>query len=473
MGPTAHVQKQLLDAFGMVPTAGQKKFFESFSAFISRVSPGEVFILKGYAGTGKTSLMRTLTKVLPGLKRKVVLLAPTGRAAKVLALRTGKPAYTLHKALYVPKMQGGRVSFTLRENKSSYTVYVVDEASMVGLAQTAEASFEGRNLLEDLLEYVHSGVGCKLLLIGDPAQLPPVGTEVSPALDADVIQGLTFEPPTTHELTEVVRQEAGSQILLNATTIRSLQEDASVQTPKFSVGKEVIRLVDSYEVEDALQAAYGRHGRDQVALIVRSNKRANLYNREIRRRILGLENELAPGDLVMVVRNNYHWLGNKSKAGFLANGEVAEVQQLRKQQELHGFRFAEATLRLVDYPEMDAIDCVVMLNVLDHEGPSLPYADAKRLYDSVRQDYAHLSGFRHFEAVRNDPYLNALQLKFAYAVTCHKAQGGQWNQIFIEQAWLPNGEVDLDYLRWLYTAFTRAVDRVYLLGFPDAYFKEQ
>lgn len=470
MGPTAYVQQQLLEAFGMEPTMGQRKFFEEFAAFLSRVEPGEVFVLKGYAGTGKTSLMRTLSKVLPGMKRKVVLLAPTGRAAKVLALRTGKQAFTLHKALYTPKMQGGRITFSLRENKSTYTVYVVDEASMVGLAQTAEASFEGRNLLEDLLEYVHSGVGCKLLLIGDPAQLPPVGTEVSPALDPAVIETLTFQRPTTLELTEVVRQAADSQILFNATTIRTLQEQPS-QIPQFNTGMEVMRLVDAYEVEDALQSAYGRNGRDQVALIVRSNKRANLYNREIRRRILGLENELAAGDLVMVVRNNYHWLGNKSKAGFLANGEVAEVLQLRKQQELHGFRFAEATLRLVDYPDMEPLECVVMLNVLDHEGPSLPYAESKRLYDSVRQDYAHLTGYKHFEAVRNDPYLNALQLKFAYAVTCHKAQGGQWSQIFIEQAWLPNGEVDLDYLRWLYTAFTRAVDKVYLLGFPDPYFK--
>ncbi len=465
------LESDLIRNFGFEPTVDQRSALKGLSGFCLSTNAGEVFLLKGYAGTGKTTLIRTLVKTLPSYKRKTMLLAPTGRAAKVMSQYTGKAAFTIHKYIYRPKKDaGGRAVFNLRENKGVNTIYIVDEASMIN-DMGSDPSLASGSLLKDLLDFVKSGVNCKVMLVGDVAQLPPVGSDQSPALDASYL-GVHYRHESIEvEMTEVMRQLGESQILKNATALRHKQLENDFSPPKFETGKEVIRLVEGSEVEDALNDSFRDAGREGTAVIVRSNKRASLYNQQIRARILWQEDEISAGDFLMVVKNNYFWLEDGTKAGFIANGDIIELLQIYEYKELYGYRFARVKVQMVDYPDEKPFETMLLLDVLNLPSPSLRWEDSKGLYQKVLEDYQDIpQKYRRHQEVQKNPYFNALQVKFAYAITCHKAQGGQWNNVFIEQPWLPSGEIDLDYLRWLYTALTRAREKVYLIGFKDEYF---
>ena len=467
----ARLERELLRNFEFEPTQDQAIALRMLSEFCLSSNAKELFLLKGYAGTGKTSLIRSLVKTLKSYKKKTVLLAPTGRAAKVMGQYSNKQAYTIHKYIYKPRAEaGGGVNFSLSENKASNTIYIVDEASMIN-DQSFETGMSAGSVLSDLLQFVGSGLNCRLILVGDTAQLPPVGSDHSPALDASYL-GVHFRMETIEvELQSVMRQAVDSDILQNATMIRNMQIQKNFRIPQLITGPEVIRLVEGYEAEEALNDSFRESGREGTSLIVRSNKRAGLYNRQIRARILWQEDEISPGDYLMVVKNNYFWLPESSKAGFIANGDTIELLEIYEIKELYGYRFARVKIRMVDYPAEYPFETVIMLDVLDLPSASLSWEQSKIFYQEVLKDYQDIpQKYKRHQEVRQNPYFNALQVKFAYAITCHKSQGGQWENVFVEKPWLPNAEADLDYLRWLYTAFTRARKRLYLMGFTDDYF---
>lgn len=461
--------------FPFTPTIKQSILLQQLSEFIFSQKPHGLFVLKGYAGTGKTTIVGTVVNNLWKAKMSAVLMAPTGRAAKVISNYSGKEAFTIHKKIYFPKSEkGGGVTFVLQPNKHKNTIFIVDEASMIPDTPGDSKLFENGSLLDDLIQYVYSGHQCKLILIGDTAQLPPVKLDLSPALDENTI-GLNYNKEVFKmELDEVVRQEQGSGILANATVLRESLSNSLYDTFKFDLAdfKDVIRLIDGHEIMDAINDAYSALGNEETAIIVRSNKRANLYNQQIRSKILFNENELTVGDYLMVVKNNYFWIKPTTEAGFIANGDIIEVLEIFSIEELYGFRFAEVKIRMVDYPKMAPFETVLMLDTIESETPSLSYDDANRLYQEVMKDYENeTSKYKKFLKVKNNKHFNALQVKFSYAITCHKSQGGQWNTVFVEQPYLPNG-IDKDYLRWLYTAVTRAKEKLYLIGFKDDFFEE-
>lgn len=435
--------------------------------FCLRLNPEEVFLLRGYAGTGKTSLIKTLVKTLPAYKRKTVLLAPTGRAAKVMSQYSGKAAFTIHKFIYRPKGDSsGGVTFNLRENKGTHAIFIVDEASMINDGGAGLGS-----LLSDLLQFVRGGVNCKLVFVGDMAQLPPVGVELSPALDARYLSVNYGREVADIEMTEVMRQAEDSGILRNATQLRVKQAEEDFSVPQLHTSPDVVRLLEGYEVEEALQDSFALAGSEDTAILVRSNKRAALYNRQIRVRILGQEDEISAGDYLMVVKNNYYWLPQGSRAGFIANGDTMELLQIYEQKEIYGFRFARVKARLVDYPGMEPIETMILLDVLDKPSASLSWEESGRLYNAVMEDYMDIpQKYLRHKKVKENEYYNALQVKFSYAITGHKAQGGQWKNVFIEKPWMPEAQPDMEHLRWLYTAFTRASEKIYLIGFPEEYF---
>lgn len=454
-------------------TPKQEIALQLLAKFVLGTNKNETFLLKGYAGTGKTTIVGTLVKNLPKAKMRSVLLAPTGRAAKVISYYSKKQAFTIHKKIYFPKSEKGSVSFTLQNNKHRDTIFIVDEASMIPDINQDSRLFENGSLLDDLMQYVYSGHNCKLLLIGDTAQLPPVHLSVSPALDSQILESQYSREVIHIELDEVVRQQKDSGILENATKIREHIEDGFYDTFKFSGIQfpDIVRPVDGQEIMDAISDSYSELGNEGTVIIVRSNKRANLYNQSIRERILFQESELSSGDYLMVVKNNYFWVDNASEAGFIANGDIVEVLEIFAFKELYGFRFAEVKVRMVDYPNMQPLETVLLLDTLTSETPSLTYEESNSLYQEVMKDYAsEKSKYKKFMAVKKNKYFNALQVKFSYAITCHKSQGGQWNTVFVEQPYLPNG-IDKEYLRWLYTAITRAQDKLYLIGFKDEFFE--
>lgn len=463
---------EVLEKFPYEPTVKQNELLVQLSNFIFETNKDALFVLKGYAGTGKTTTISTIVNSLWKAQKKAVLLAPTGRAAKVISGYSGKKAFTIHKKIYFPKKESsGGVRFVMQPNKHTNTIFIVDEASMISNEKQHAKLFENGSLLDDLISYVYSGVNCKIVFLGDTAQLPPVKLSLSPALEADSL-AFNFDKDIKEiELDEVVRQKENSGILYNATDLRLLIQNGAVDF-QFKLGfKDVIRLEDGYEIQDAITSAYdGDIGVEDTAIIVRSNKRANQYNQQIRTKIRGQENEISTGDYVMVVKNNYYWLKDSSSAGFIANGDICEVMRINSIKNLYGFKFAEVVVRMIDYPDMKPFETVLLLDTLTSESPSLTYQESNRLYEAVKEDFANeKSKYKQFMGVKKNKYFNALQVKFSYAMTCHKSQGGQWKTIFVEQPYLPDGP-SVEYLRWLYTAVTRAQERLYLIGFKETYF---
>ena len=464
---------ELIDRkFPYEATPSQRILLQELSKYIFS-DQKEIFLLKGYAGTGKTTLISTFVNNLWNAKMNYTLLAPTGRAAKVMASYAKKQAFTIHKHLYYPATDAyGKLSFTLRKNKQNNTVFIVDEASMINAESTSDSLFENTSLLSDLIKYVFSGKGNRLVLVGDTAQLPPVGMAISPALNRNYLEQNFDFPITEVELTDVVRQDLDSGILFNATKLRYELNPSNPDEIKFNTlgFNDFVRLENGYDIQDAIEDAYAGQQFENTAIIVRSNKRANLYNQQIRNRVLLRDNELDAGDYLMVVKNNYFWLDKLSVAGFIANGDIVEVLEIYKFIDLYGFRFAEVKIRMVDYPDENPIDTVIMLDTLYMETPALPYKESNKLYQAVNEDYADLkSKWARYKQVKQNKYFNALQVKFSYALTCHKAQGGQWKNVFVEQPYRLDIK-DKEQLRWLYTALTRASEKLYLIGFSDELF---
>ncbi|MEM6893653.1 MAG: AAA family ATPase [Bacteroidota bacterium] len=467
--------RKLEEKFPYELTLKQQLALGKLSEFVFHKSNDRLFVLKGFAGTGKTTIIGTLVSSLWKVKMASVLMAPTGRAAKVMSLYSKTQALTIHKKIYFPKKQkGGGVQFVLSPNKHRNTIFLVDEASMISDTPADSKLFENGSLLDDLMQYVYSGHRCKLILIGDTAQLPPVKLTMSPALDENQL-GLQYNKQVDClELDEVMRQSDNSGILHNATNLRTQIQDEFYDEFRFNLDgfTDLVRLQNGPDILEAIEDAYRHDGKEDTVIVVRSNKRANLYNQNIRERILFLENQIAVGDYMMVVKNNYFWLKTSSEAGFVANGDIIEILELFAIKELYGFTFAEVRVQMVDYPNQRPFETVLLLDTINAETPSLSYEDGNRLYQEVLADYQHeTSKYKQFLGVKNNKYFNALQVKFSYAITCHKSQGGQWQTVFVEQPYLPNG-IDKDYLRWLYTAVTRSQRKLYLIGFKDDFFVE-
>ena len=466
-----NISNLLRQQFPLNPTQQQLLVFDELDKFITSEYGDECFVLKGYAGTGKTTIVASLVKTLPKLALKTVLLAPTGRAAKVISNYSGKKAFTIHKRIYRKKSAMSLdMSFIISENLAENTIFIVDEASMIS---NEAADFSGKSLLEDLLMYVYSGKNCKLMLVGDTAQLPPVGSDYSPALDTKLLQNVFTRTVFSYELTDVVRQQKQSGILYNATHIRELIRSKKEEFPQLSVkGFSDIFNMTGEKLPEGLQYAYDKYGMENTLVICRSNKSANNYNFQIRNRILYREEELSGGDYLMVVRNNYYWLAaDEQSNAFIANGDIAKIRKMKNITELYGFRFADVVLEFLDYPDDEPLTCKVMLDTLYSETPSLSHADNKRLFEAVMEDYEHIANKRmRMEELKKNPYFNALQVKFAYAVTCHKAQGGQWDAVFVDQGYLTEEMLNTDFLRWMYTAITRSVKELFLVNFNAKFF---
>jgi exodeoxyribonuclease-5 len=461
------LQRELQSNFQFSFTNDQNEVVESIVDFTTSISTRSIFLLKGYAGTGKTSLIAALVKSLPAVGTRSVLLAPTGRAAKVISKYSKKQASTIHRKIYwIKSRKNGNTYIKLKDNTHSNTLFIVDEASMI--PEATDSSFGNRSLLDDLVKYVYDGIGCKLILIGDTAQLPPVHLDISPALDEGFLETSYSKDIITFTMKEVVRQSKDSSVLSNATSLRNKIGVEDYRFPKFEVSQDVIRLRSGEELQDSLESAYAQSGITNTIVLCRSNKRANIYNEQIRARIRFQENEISTGDMLMVVRNNYYWLGEKSKAGFIANGDIVEVLKVKQTIDLYGFRFAKVSVQLVDYQEEKQLDVIVMLDTLSSETPSLSYDDYKRLYAEVAKDY-----FGDKEAnkkIKENEYFNALQVKFSYAITCHKSQGGQWENVFVDLGYFKEEMLDKSYLRWMYTASTRASQKLFLINFKDDFF---
>ena len=461
--------------FSFKLTTKQDLTLYKLSEFILNEDDNSLFILKGYAGTGKTTILSSIINNLWKIKKSGVLMAPTGRAAKVLSNYTNTEANTIHKKIYFPKKNSsGNIDFVLQTNKSKNTIFIVDEASMISSTSQNKKLFDTTSLLSDLIQFVYSGYKCKIIFIGDTAQLPPVNSKLSPSLDPDYLRENYNKNVLSIELDEVVRQEVLSGILNNATILRESLIDEDFEEFKFNISgfNDIIRLQDGEDIINSLTDSYNIFGKEETALIVRSNKRANLYNQQIRNRILFNENELSVGDNLMVVKNNYYWLKSTSEAGFIANGDIIKILEISRIVDLYDFRFAEVSVQMIDYPKMKPFDTVLMLDTINLETPSLNYEKANHLYNEVMKDYvSEKVKYKRFLKVKNNKYFNALQVKFSYAMTCHKSQGGQWTSVFVEQPYLPNG-IDKDFIRWLYTALTRAKEKLYLIGFKDEFFSE-
>lgn len=462
----------LIKNIGFELTKSQEITAELLSDFFVNKNDQQIFLLKGYAGTGKTTLIAACVRTLLTQGVKVVLLAPTGRAAKVLEQYSGYPAYTIHKWIYRQQSQKDGVGrFVVNKNTSCNTIFIVDEASMI--SSSSEDSFFGSgNVLEDLLKFIEEGDNCRLMLVGDEAQLPPVRLDISPALDKRVLESYGYEV-TQITLSEVVRQAADSGILSNATSLRAMISKNFCAIPQFTlVGFSDIVRLSGVELIETLESSYSQVGVEETIVLNYSNKRANKYNQGIRNQILWREEELSIGDLLMVVRNNYFWVEKIPEINFIANGDIVEVVRIRKIKELHGFRFAEVTVRLTDYKHQE-LDVMVMLDTLALEGPSLSSDKANELFESVSLDYADTVNKRsRMKKIKEDPFFNALQVKFAYAVTCHKAQGGQWKHVYIDQGFFRADMISKEYLRWLYTALTRATEKVYLVNFAKDFYTD-
>lgn len=461
---------EVLMQFGFPFTQDQDELIDKLHEFLYTPENRKVFVLQGYAGTGKTSVVSAFVGVVGKLNYSSMLLAPTGRAAKVISGYSKRRAFTIHKMIYTYKYIGGRNVFVLKKNTSKNTIFIVDEASMIG----DNSYMDKKSLLDDLMEFVYEGKNCVLIFVGDSAQLPPVHETLSKALDWDFLNRTYYTTTFHHKLEKVVRQNKESGILANATEIR-IHITNNELLPILDIKSfDDVENVFGNELQDALEGAYSSNGLENAIVLCRSNKRANLFNQHIRARILFKEEEIDAGDLMMVIKNNYHWIPANSKAGFIANGDIVEVLKVQRVEDIYGFRFATVQIRLVDYPDETPFETKLMMDAISINETSLPRAQLKELYYAIEKDYLEdYPGRRdRMEKVLKDPYFNALQVKFAYAVTCHKSQGGQWEYVFIDQGYLTKEMVDVEYLRWLYTAFTRATQKLYLANFHDMFFKK-
>ncbi len=463
-----YLVQQIKGNFLYKPTLEQEKAVKSLADFLFSRQQDSVFLLKGYAGTGKTSLIGALVKTLDQLQQKCVLLAPTGRAAKVFSHYAKHSAFTIHKKIYRQRNYSNDMdNFSLDDNLHQQTLFIVDEASMIANDGLSGAAFGTGRLLDDLIQYVYAGTGCRLMLIGDTAQLPPVGEEQSPALSPDVLKGYGLEVYEA-QLTEVVRQMHDSGILWNATELRRyISEEVFFALPSIRVdGFPDIRIIPGNELIEAINDSYDHAGMDETIVVCRSNKRANIYNRGIRNMILYREDELNSGDLLMVAKNNYFWTEQCKEIDFIANGDIAVVRRVRRGREAYGFRFADVVLAFPDYGDVE-LEVKLLLDTLHTDTPALPKEQNDRLFYAVLEDYADITVKRErMKKMKADPHYNALQVKYAYAVTCHKAQGGQWKRVFLDQGYMTEDMLTPDYFRWLYTAFTRATETLYLVNWP-------
>ena len=467
-----YIAGQIYAKISFDATVSQKKVVENLSEYLSSPDYSSIFILNGYAGTGKTTLIAALVQVLRAMNIPCVLLAPTGRAAKVLAQYSGTEAHTIHKRIYRQRTNADYESkYSLDINREKGCVFIVDETSMLSDSTPDGQIFGSGSLLEDLITYVRSGRQCRLILVGDDAQLPPVGADRSPALDATAMR--SYGEVVYSSMTDVVRQDAASGILRNATALRQMLERGEVEVPHIDLNYPDIESIGGGEFLECLEDAYARYGRDETIVITRSNKRANRFNEGIRRYILSAEEQIESGDRLMVVKNNYYYTERmeKSPMSFIANGDIALLKRIRRFEDFYGFHFADAVLSFGDYGDTE-IECKILLDTLSSESPSLTREQSRQLFDEVEKDYIDTaSRLKRFRQIRENPHYNALQVKFAYAVTCHKAQGGQWRAVFVDRCLFGDEPMTRDMLRWLYTAVTRATEKLYLVNFDERFFE--
>lgn len=465
-----YLTQQIKRNFCYQPTEEQEKAIECIADFLFKPENDTLLLLKGYAGTGKTTLIGAVVRTLSEMRAGYVLMASTGRAAKVFSLYSGFSAYTIHKKIYRQKSFSNDLdNFSLNDNLHKNTLFIVDEASMISNDGLTGASFGSGRLLDDLIEYVYAGQGCRLLIIGDDAQLPPVGEDESPALSAEVLSGYGLDV-TECILTEVIRYSGRNGILSNATMLRErMAADDIYDLPVLSLkGYEDISSIPGSELIEAINSSYNEVGMDETMVICRSNKRAYLYNKGIRNTILYREEELSTGDILMIAKNNYHWTADCKEMDFIANGDIAVVRRVRRTQEMYGFRFADVVLSFPDHNDIE-FELKILLDTLHSDYPSLSKEDSDRLFNAVMEDYSDITNKKErMKKLKEDSFYNALQVKYAYAVTCHKAQGGQWKRIFIDQGYITEDTFTPDYYRWLYTALTRASEKLYLVNWPES-----
>ena len=468
-----NIEQLLKDNFPYQPTSCQEKAMVNIGQFFTHKNNNSVFILNGYAGTGKTTLISVLVNVLTSVNMQYVLLAPTGRAAKVISTYAHKRAYTIHKFIYwIYSSKEGGLKISIQQNLHKNTLFIVDEASMIGTTSTSSLN-ANRCLLDDLVTYVKSGDNCNLLFVGDMAQLPPVGEDLTPALDAKYLERTYNFNVYKSVFKTVVRQQSESGILENATRLRTSLNYEVKALPKLNLtGYTDIERVGGVELSDILDSSYSQNDIHNVIVLCRSNKRANMYNQQIRNRILFREDVIATGDILMVVKNNYFCLPEGHTAGFIANGDIIEIMRIKNIYALYGFNFADITIRMMDYPDDLNFETTVLLNTISSETPSLPSEDYRKLFSEIMLDYEDERSYKaKMDKMRINPHLNALQVKFAYAITTHKSQGGQWHTVFVDHGFLDKEKIDNMFIKWLYTSFTRATDKLYLINFDEEFFK--
>lgn len=467
-----HIKNKISDNLLFTPTHGQSELISLLAKYISENNEDKIFLIKGYAGTGKTSIINAFVKTLDEFKIKSHLLAPTGRAAKILTYYTKKTAFTIHKKIYRQKSSNnGFGNFSLNHNPDKNTYFIIDEASMISNSNNEMSVFGSGRLLNDLFEYVYQAQNCKLIFIGDTAQLPPIGINISPALDKEEVNILSGKEVQEVILTDVVRQTNESGILYNATLLRELIDSNNSTYPKFIINNfpDIIKLSGEDLIEE-ISSCHSHYGIEETMIICRSNKRANKFNQGIRNMILYREEEISSGDYLMIVKNNYFWTKDIKELEFIANGDIVEVVRIIKHIERYGFRYAEVTLRFPDYKDLE-FDTIILLSCLDIDTAALNYEENKKMFFNIAEDYADFKYKKIiYEKVKNNEFFNALQVKFAYAVTCHKAQGGQWDAVFVDQPYITDEMINIEYYRWLYTAITRASKKLYLVNFKDEFF---
>lgn len=489
---TTEFIERIIRQFGFSPTPDQMVALQTFARFLADREPNAVMILRGSAGTGKTSLAAAMVRTMHSLGQKLMLMAPTGRAAKVFSQSSGLQAYTIHRTIYREKSHTGTgSSFSINFNKQRNTLFVADEASMINNNATYDSSFGSGSLLDDLMQFVYGGEGCRLLLIGDKSQLPPVGEHEAPALSSSVLASYNMRVYQC-DLNEVLRQDSASGILHNATIIRNKLEESTSYLTKIETGKAQailpkIRLgsftdivvMPGNEIVESISSSYSQVGEDETLVITRSNKHANIFNQGIRNSILDREDALCGGDMLMVVKNKYenptstfNGTSNRKEVSFIANGDRCIVRRIRRFEELYGFHFAEVTLQFPDLDDYE-LETTIIMDTLTSEAPSLTHDQSETLYNNVLEDYLDIPlKTDRLKALRQDKYYNALQVKFAYAVTCHKAQGGQWKHVYVDQGYMTDDMLTPEYFHWLYTAFTRATEKLFLVNWPKNQIEE-